>query len=45
MIKTLIRKLKTLRLYFVRRSIKCKREKYWRNKEWMYDYINVHFID
>jgi hypothetical protein len=45
MIKTLIRKLKTLRLYFVRGSIKRKREKYWMNKEWMYGYINVHFID
>jgi len=45
MYRRLIEKLKTLRLYFVRRSIKRKREKYWRNKEWMYDYINVHFND
>ena len=45
MIKTLIGKFKTLRLYFVRRSIRRKRYKYWRNKEWMYEYVNVHFVD
>ncbi len=45
MYRRLIEKLKTLRLYFIRRSIKRKRKKYWRNKKWMYDYINVHFDD
>jgi NACalpha-BTF3-like transcription factor len=25
--------------------INRKREKYWRNKEWMYNYVDIHFID
>jgi len=41
MIKILIEKLKTLRLYFVRRSIRRKRKKYWKNREWMYGYCNT----
>ena len=45
MIKILIGKLKRLRLYFVRCSIRRKREKYWKNREWLYEYVNVHFID
>jgi hypothetical protein len=45
MIKRLFEKLKTLRLYFVRCSIRRKREKYWKNREWLYEYANVHIID
>jgi hypothetical protein len=36
---------KQLNISDVRRSIKCKREKYKKNREWMYDYVNVYFSD